>query len=80
LGTECSGCGAAPPATLACRSTCEVFAAAEYCCSGVYVSPATCAPTPYSRFFKAACRGRRGREGRDWYVGLVCRVHNQQPC
>ncbi|OEL25929.1 Thaumatin-like protein 1 [Dichanthelium oligosanthes] len=49
---------AAPPAgggTVACRSACEAFAEAEYCCSGAYGSPATCAPTPYSRFFKGAC-------------------------
>ncbi|PUZ59081.1 hypothetical protein GQ55_4G012400 [Panicum hallii var. hallii] len=51
---------AAPPpaaatAAVACRSACEAFAEAEYCCSGAYGSPAACAPTPYSRFFKAAC-------------------------
>jgi hypothetical protein len=48
------GGGAGAPA-VACRSACEAFAAAEYCCSGAYGSPATCAPTAYSRFFKAAC-------------------------
>ncbi|CAD6335366.1 unnamed protein product [Miscanthus lutarioriparius] len=47
--------GAGGEAAVACRSACEAFAAAEYCCSGAYGSPATCAPTPYSRFFKAAC-------------------------
>ncbi|KAF8672827.1 hypothetical protein HU200_049158 [Digitaria exilis] len=40
---------------VACRSACEAFAEAEYCCSGAYGSPATCAPTAYSRFFKGAC-------------------------
>ncbi|KAK3134578.1 hypothetical protein QOZ80_6AG0550960 [Eleusine coracana subsp. coracana] len=40
---------------VACRSACEAFGAAEYCCSGAYGSPATCAPTAYSRFFKDAC-------------------------
>ena len=40
---------------IACRSACEAFAEAEYCCSGAYGSPAACAPTPYSRFFKGAC-------------------------
>ena len=49
---------AAPPpgtAAVACRSACEAFAEAEYCCSGAYGSPAACAPTAYSRFFKGAC-------------------------
>ncbi|EER88966.1 thaumatin-like protein 1b [Sorghum bicolor] len=49
-----AGNGSGAPA-VACRSACEAFAAAEYCCSGAYASPATCAPTAYSRFFKAAC-------------------------
>ncbi|WVZ78477.1 hypothetical protein U9M48_026181 [Paspalum notatum var. saurae] len=40
---------------VACRSACGAFGEAEYCCSGAYGSPATCAPTRYSRFFKAAC-------------------------
>ncbi|AQK67194.1 Pathogenesis-related thaumatin superfamily protein [Zea mays] len=50
-----AGAGAGAPGVVACRSACEAFAAAQYCCSGAYGSPATCAPTPYSRFFKAAC-------------------------
>ncbi|CAM0908765.1 unnamed protein product [Alopecurus aequalis] len=40
---------------VACRSACEAFGTAEYCCSGAHGTPATCAPTAYSRFFKAAC-------------------------
>jgi hypothetical protein len=42
-------------AAVACRSACEAFGAAQYCCSGDYGSPATCPPTSYSRFFKDAC-------------------------
>ncbi|XP_062234077.1 thaumatin-like protein 1b isoform X2 [Phragmites australis] len=42
-------------AAVACRSACEAFREARYCCSGAYGSPATCAPTSYSLFFKAAC-------------------------
>ncbi|CAN6215618.1 unnamed protein product [Urochloa humidicola] len=40
---------------VACRSACEAFAEAEYCCNGAYGSPATCGPTAYSRLFKGAC-------------------------
>jgi hypothetical protein len=50
-----AGAGAAQTTTVACRSACEAFAEAQYCCSGVYGSPASCAPTSYSRLFKAAC-------------------------
>ncbi|XP_066374071.1 thaumatin-like protein 1b [Miscanthus floridulus] len=46
--------GAGGGAAVACRSACEAFAAVEYCCSGAYGSPATCAPKPYC-FFKVAC-------------------------
>jgi hypothetical protein len=42
-------------ATVACRSACETFGTADYCCSGAHGTPATCAPTAYSRFFKAGC-------------------------
>jgi hypothetical protein len=60
---QATGCAAdlnkACPADLrvaeACRSACEAFGAAQYCCSGDYGSPATCRPTSYSRFFKDAC-------------------------
>ncbi|XP_047058343.1 thaumatin-like protein 1b [Lolium rigidum] len=47
--------GAGAMATVACRSACEAFGTAEYCCSGAHGTPATCPPTAYSRFFKAAC-------------------------
>ncbi|KAM3298035.1 hypothetical protein ACQJBY_039811 [Aegilops geniculata] len=42
-------------ATVACRSACEAFGTEAYCCSGAHGTPATCAPTAYSRLFKAAC-------------------------
>ncbi|EEE50571.1 hypothetical protein OsJ_30720 [Oryza sativa Japonica Group] len=40
---------------VACRSACEAFGSAEYCCSGAYGNPNTCRPSAYSEFFKAAC-------------------------
>ncbi|XP_015688578.2 thaumatin-like protein 1b [Oryza brachyantha] len=40
---------------VACKSACEAFGSAQYCCSGGYGSPNTCRPSPYSRFFKDAC-------------------------
>ncbi|PAN50792.1 hypothetical protein PAHAL_9G546800 [Panicum hallii] len=49
------GDGAAPPPTVACRSACEAFGTAEYCCTGAHGGPSTCGPTKYSRLFKAAC-------------------------
>ncbi|XP_039040865.1 thaumatin-like protein 1 isoform X2 [Hibiscus syriacus] len=39
----------------ACKSACEAFGSPEYCCSGVYSTPATCKPSVYSEMFKAAC-------------------------
>ncbi|KAH6760038.1 Pathogenesis-related thaumatin superfamily protein [Perilla frutescens var. hirtella] len=39
----------------ACRSACDVFNTAEYCCKGEYGSPATCKPSAYSQAFKSAC-------------------------
>ncbi|KAJ8460667.1 hypothetical protein OPV22_033593 [Ensete ventricosum] len=41
--------------TVACRSACEAFRAAEYCCTGTHSSPASCGPSRYSQLFKAAC-------------------------
>ncbi|RRT48756.1 hypothetical protein B296_00033726 [Ensete ventricosum] len=41
--------------TAACRSACEAFRTARYCCSGEFGSPGTCGPTAYSQFFKNAC-------------------------
>ncbi|OEL27424.1 Thaumatin-like protein 1a [Dichanthelium oligosanthes] len=40
---------------VACRSACEAFGSAEYCCSGEHGSPSTCRPSAYSQFFKNAC-------------------------
>ncbi|KAL6993429.1 Thaumatin-like protein 1, partial [Sarracenia purpurea var. burkii] len=39
----------------ACKSACEAFGSPEYCCSGEYNSPASCAPSVYSEMFKSAC-------------------------
>ncbi|WOK98227.1 thaumatin-like protein 1b isoform X1 [Canna indica] len=41
--------------TAACRSACEAFRTARYCCSGEYGTPGACGPTEYSQFFKNAC-------------------------
>ncbi|KAJ1287696.1 hypothetical protein BS78_02G030600 [Paspalum vaginatum] len=40
---------------VACKSACEAFGSAEYCCDGAYGSPSTCRPSAYSEFFKNAC-------------------------
>ncbi|KAL6641639.1 hypothetical protein ACP70R_019820 [Stipagrostis hirtigluma subsp. patula] len=40
---------------VACRSACEAFGDARYCCSGAYGSPSACRPSAYSEFFKSAC-------------------------
>ncbi|GMH03275.1 hypothetical protein Nepgr_005114 [Nepenthes gracilis] len=38
-----------------CKSACVAFGTPEYCCSGAYSSPATCAPSVYSKAFKSMC-------------------------
>uniref|UniRef100_A0A803KWF1 Uncharacterized protein n=2 Tax=Chenopodium quinoa TaxID=63459 RepID=A0A803KWF1_CHEQI len=40
---------------VACKSACEAFGDAQYCCSGPNATPDTCKPSKYSEFFKAAC-------------------------
>ncbi|XP_062218992.1 pathogenesis-related thaumatin-like protein 3.5 [Phragmites australis] len=40
---------------VACKSACEAFGSAQYCCSGEYGNPNTCRPSAYSQFFKNAC-------------------------
>uniref|UniRef100_A0A7N0TPQ4 Thaumatin-like protein n=1 Tax=Kalanchoe fedtschenkoi TaxID=63787 RepID=A0A7N0TPQ4_KALFE len=40
---------------VACKSACEAFNTAEYCCTGEHSTPQTCPPTRYSEVFKAAC-------------------------
>lgn len=39
----------------ACKSACEAFGSAEYCCSGAHNTPTTCRPSVYSEMFKSAC-------------------------
>ncbi|WOL13169.1 thaumatin-like protein 1b [Canna indica] len=39
----------------ACRSACDAFGRAEFCCSGEFASPSTCRPSAYSEVFKSAC-------------------------
>ncbi|CAL4916095.1 unnamed protein product [Urochloa decumbens] len=46
---------AAADGPVACRSACDAFGDAQYCCSGEYGNPSTCKPSAYSQFFKAAC-------------------------
>lgn len=40
---------------VACKSACDAFGDAQYCCSGAYATPDTCKPTSYSEYFKIAC-------------------------
>ncbi|KAL5224436.1 hypothetical protein ABZP36_011075 [Zizania latifolia] len=40
---------------VACKSACQAFRSAQYCCSGAYGAPSTCSPTSYSLLFKNAC-------------------------
>ncbi|KAG8064130.1 hypothetical protein GUJ93_ZPchr0004g39231 [Zizania palustris] len=40
---------------VACRSACNAYRSARYCCTGEYGSPAACGPTSYSQVFKSAC-------------------------
>ncbi|KAM0832995.1 hypothetical protein ACQ4PT_064542 [Festuca glaucescens] len=42
-------------AVVACKSACNAYGSARYCCSGDYGTPAACGPTNYSQVFKAAC-------------------------
>ncbi|XP_062205946.1 thaumatin-like protein 1b [Phragmites australis] len=46
---------AAAEGVVACRSACDAFGDAQYCCSGAYGSAAVCRPSAYSEFFKSAC-------------------------
>ncbi|KAE9606632.1 hypothetical protein Lal_00026360 [Lupinus albus] len=39
----------------ACKSACEAFGKAEYCCNGEFSNPSTCKPSVYSEMFKSAC-------------------------
>ncbi|CAL9102660.1 unnamed protein product [Musa acuminata var. zebrina] len=48
-----SGTGASE--SVACKSACDAFGSAQYCCSGAYSNPNTCKPSSYSQFFKNAC-------------------------
>ncbi|KAL4649871.1 hypothetical protein ACB092_01G045300 [Castanea dentata] len=40
---------------VACKSACEAFNTAEFCCTGDHATPQTCSPTQYSQMFKNAC-------------------------
>lgn len=40
---------------VACKSACNAYGTARYCCSGDYGTPQACGPTNYSQVFKAAC-------------------------
>ncbi|XP_024313721.1 thaumatin-like protein 1b isoform X2 [Brachypodium distachyon] len=60
LSVSVAGGGVGPSGAargvVACRSACGAFGTAEYCCSGPdHGTPNTCAPTAYSKFFKAEC-------------------------
>ncbi|XP_058744127.1 pathogenesis-related thaumatin-like protein 3.5 [Vicia villosa] len=38
-----------------CKSACMAFHKPEFCCTGVFNSPKMCAPSIYSKVFKASC-------------------------
>ncbi|KAH7301765.1 hypothetical protein KP509_23G041600 [Ceratopteris richardii] len=38
-----------------CKSACDAFGEAEYCCAGAYANPTVCKPSSYSQLFKSAC-------------------------
>ncbi|CAJ1973335.1 unnamed protein product [Sphenostylis stenocarpa] len=40
---------------VACKSACEAFKRAEFCCTGEHSTPQTCNPSEYSKMFKNAC-------------------------
>ncbi|KAH9325627.1 hypothetical protein KI387_005805 [Taxus chinensis] len=40
---------------VACNSACSAFDSPEYCCTGRYGDPHTCAPNVYSTLFKSNC-------------------------
>ncbi|KAJ1270052.1 hypothetical protein BS78_06G025100 [Paspalum vaginatum] len=42
-------------AVVACKSACNAYGSARYCCTGQYGTPAACRPTNYSQLFKTAC-------------------------
>ncbi|KAL3514779.1 hypothetical protein ACH5RR_027496 [Cinchona calisaya] len=41
--------------SVACKSACDAFGQAQYCCSGAYSNPDTCKPSKYAVVFKNAC-------------------------
>ncbi|CAM0947217.1 unnamed protein product [Alopecurus aequalis] len=47
--------GSSGGTVIACKSACNAYGSARYCCSGDYGTPAACGPTNYSRVFKTAC-------------------------
>ncbi|RLM74939.1 thaumatin-like protein 1b [Panicum miliaceum] len=46
---------AASGGVVACKSACNAYGSARYCCTGQYGTPAACGPTSYSQVFKSAC-------------------------
>uniref|UniRef100_A0A0D9WY06 Thaumatin-like protein n=1 Tax=Leersia perrieri TaxID=77586 RepID=A0A0D9WY06_9ORYZ len=46
---------AASAVVVGCKSGCLAFGRDDLCCRGAYGSPDTCAPSDYSKFFKAQC-------------------------
>lgn len=50
-----SGSGSGGEYVAACKSACNAYGSARYCCSGEYGTPAACGPTSYSELFKSAC-------------------------
>ncbi|KAG6675515.1 hypothetical protein I3842_15G106700 [Carya illinoinensis] len=46
---------AADGSVIACKSACTAFNQAQYCCTGDFITPATCPPTNYSMIFENQC-------------------------
>lgn len=53
--TELRVVAASGGGVVGCRSACNVYGSARYCCTGEYGTPAACGPTDYSQVFKSAC-------------------------
>lgn len=47
--------GEGTSSVVGCKSACDAFGEAEYCCAGTYANPNTCKPSIYSQMFKSAC-------------------------
>ncbi|XP_021725735.1 pathogenesis-related protein 5-like [Chenopodium quinoa] len=61
---------------IACKSACEAFGLAQYCCSGQFANPTTCQPSYYSRVFKRACPRAYSYAFDDGTSTFTCKANN----